>query len=104
MNKIIELGLATKAVASQLFSVIYERSDCDTIAKEEAVDGAVVKTLAVDFANEMPEGEFSPAQIMSFLVEKRHSPRGAMQDLQQWITKMRDEKTKTQRVSSWVKA
>ena len=94
VDKAIELGLATKSVASQLFSVIYELSDCETIAKEEAVDGAVLETLAADFAIEMPEGEFSPGQIMSFLEERRHSPRRAMRDLQPWITRIRDGKTK----------
>ena len=82
--------------------MVYEPSDCDIIAKEEAVDDAMVKVLPADFANGMPELEFSPAQIMSYLVEKRHSPRGVMRDLQQWITKMREEMKKTQRVGSWV--
>jgi chaperone BCS1 len=95
VNKTMELGLATKDMASQLLSIVYEHTDCDTVSEEEAVDDAMVKVLAADFANEMPELEFSPAQIMSILVEKRHSPRGVMRDLQQWIFKMREEKKKT---------
>jgi len=38
--------------------MVYKGSDI--IATEEAVDDAAVEKLAADFANKVPEGEFSP--------------------------------------------
>ncbi|KAK0624757.1 putative mitochondrial chaperone bcs1 [Bombardia bombarda] len=82
VDKRIELGLATKDIAAQILSLIYKRSDCNIIAEEEAVDDATIEKLAADFAGKMPERE-------------------AMQNMQQWIAKIREEK-KTQRAGSWV--
>ena len=49
--------------------MVYKGSDI--IAKEDAVDDVAMDKLAVDFTNKVPEREFSPAQIMHFLVDNR---------------------------------
>ena len=103
MDKKIELGLAWKAIAAQLFSLIYKGSDCGITTEGGTVeDNAIVESLAADFTNKMPELEFSPAEIMSFLVEHRHAPCTAVENVQQWITGTREERARVKRAGSWV--
>jgi hypothetical protein len=47
-----------------------------------------------EFADKVPEGEFSPAEIQSFLVEIRESSRMAVENVEHWMTRTRQEKAK----------
>ncbi len=96
VDKQIEFGLANKDTAAHIFSIIYD----DIPTGEKAECDAEVAKLARDFADKMPKQEFSPAEIMSLLVENRHSPCEAMENMQPWITRTREERAK--RTDSWV--
>ena len=85
----LELGLTTKDINAQLFLRIFGRGALD--GKEGAEDAKFTK-LAVDFANLVPEQEFSPADIQLFLLENRKSPAMAVHNVQEWILRSREEK------------
>jgi mitochondrial chaperone BCS1 len=95
----IELGFADHEVLTKLFRIVFEPLNDDT-------DATQVKSgednLATDFASRVPGMEFSPAEIMSFLLENRQSPHMAMANVAEWITKTREQKEKIKRIGSWV--
>jgi chaperone BCS1 len=91
----IEFQLADKDINSQLFRIVYEPEppeDGGANEKEQLRYG--VEKLAVEFVKAVPELEFSPAEIMSFLLENRHSPRMALDNVQSWVVRTRKEKEK----------
>jgi chaperone BCS1 len=56
----------------------------DEIAKETQVLFNDIAKLAQEFADAMPEHLFSPADIQSFLLERKADPRLALLDVGQW--------------------
>ncbi|KAI9653396.1 MAG: hypothetical protein M1821_007061 [Bathelium mastoideum] len=56
-----------------------------TIAKEDGMVGADnVKELARKFAEALPEGEFTPAEIQGFLLTRRKDPVRAVEEVESW--------------------
>jgi hypothetical protein len=55
---------------------------------------AEVGRLAKQFATKVPELEFSPAKIQSFLLVNKRSPGMAVVNVDQWITKTMKERKK----------
>lgn len=55
-----------------------------------------------EFANKIPEQEFSPAEIQSFLLEYRQSPHMAVENVQEWVVRTRKGKRQMKRADSWV--
>jgi len=53
-----------------------------------------VELLAQDFAAKMPEPEFTPAELLSFLMKYRQSPGEAIDDVEAGVTWIREEKKK----------
>lgn len=86
----LELGLTTRDINAQLFLKIF---GCDTPNEEGKVkEEGKLRKLAAEFADKVPEKEFSPAEIQLFLVANRKSPTMAVQNLQEWIVRVREEK------------
>jgi chaperone BCS1 len=54
---------------------------------EEREDDTTIERLAANFANEVSELVFSPAENLSFLLENRRAPRAALENLQQWMAR-----------------
>ncbi|KAH7010688.1 P-loop containing nucleoside triphosphate hydrolase protein [Microdochium trichocladiopsis] len=80
VDKKIELPNADKDVMFRLFYMIFKQSEGDILdPKQPFEDDETVKRCAGEFAREIPEGEFSPAEIQSFLVEHRGSARVAVE-------------------------
>ena len=50
-----------------------------------------VDRLAKVFAAKMPELEFSPAEILSFILEYRLSPEEVVDNVEAWATRIREE-------------
>jgi chaperone BCS1 len=51
----------------------------------------------------VPESEFSPAEVLSLLLENKQSPKSAVASAEAWVTKVREEKIKKlKREGSWV--
>jgi chaperone BCS1 len=53
----------------------------------EEYDDETIKGLARDFTNKMPEHVFSPAEVLSFLLERKKSPYNAVSSVESWVAK-----------------
>jgi chaperone BCS1 len=107
VDKKVELGLADKEMTADIFRLIFKPVKGDIVLAKDAQsdvltgqDGKVpkatwsqgeeeaeVKRLANEFAAIVPELKFSPAGISSFLVAHKNSPREAIDDVKQLISK-----------------
>ncbi|OAA55785.1 mitochondrial chaperone bcs1 [Niveomyces insectorum RCEF 264] len=95
VDKKIELAFTDKDVIAQLFCLVFKQSEHDIPDHEKPYnDDETVERIANEFANKVPEREFSPAEIQSFLVENRGSARDAVQKVQAWMTRTREERAK----------
>jgi hypothetical protein len=83
----IELPFADKDVTARLFCMVFKQSNDDN-------DSEIVERLANEFADKVPEGEFSPAEVQSFLVENMASSRMAVENVEHWMIRAREEKAK----------
>ena len=91
VDRKIPFGLASKEIIAELFRIVYQHSD-DVTDKEVLVRDDVIEQQAVEFASKVPDLEFSPAEIIAFLLENRQSPSTAVEGVQQWMTKIREGK------------
>ena len=91
----IELPYANKDVIARLFRMVFKPLKDDTSdATELADDEDTIEWLTNEFVEKVSEGEFSPAEIQSFLVENRESPRMAVENVEHWMRRTRQEKAK----------
>lgn len=63
-------------------------------ATAEASDQAEIEAFAEQFADRLPELEFSPADLQDYLLMHKKSPAKAVEGLDSWIEKTRKEKSK----------
>jgi len=78
--------MPTRDVMFRLFCMVFKRLEGNIVDPEQpAKDDETVERYAGEFASEVPEGEFSPAEIQSFLVEHRVSARVAVEKVQEWM-------------------
>ncbi|OAA63264.1 mitochondrial chaperone BCS1 [Niveomyces insectorum RCEF 264] len=103
VDKKVQFRLADKDMATELFYIIYKQSEDDVLEKKErSKANETVERLGRDFVAKVPESEFSPAEIMSFLVAHKHSAQMALSNVQEWVDRTRAEKIKATRTESWV--
>ncbi|KAL2165626.1 hypothetical protein VTG60DRAFT_4090 [Thermothelomyces hinnuleus] len=103
VDKKIELPNADKDVTLRLFCMIFKQLEGDIPDPEQpAEDDETVERYAREFASKIPEWEFSPAEIQSFLVEHRDSARMAVEKVQEWMDKTRAERSKMARADSFI--
>ncbi|PVH98633.1 mitochondrial chaperone BCS1 [Periconia macrospinosa] len=108
----IEFPLADEDVIGRLFFFVYdpqsttvtggdesENDVCGT--KEKAIKDCDLPQLGQEFAAKVPKLEFSPAEILSFLLANKHSPHLAIANVAAWMEKLREERTKLTRITSW---
>jgi mitochondrial chaperone BCS1 len=82
VNKQVTFRLADKDIIAQLFCNIYSHSNDDVTDEGVQVeDDNIVEQLAADFANKVLQLEFSPAEILSFLLENRQSSGIAIENV-----------------------
>lgn len=81
----LQLGLTSHAMNAQLFAKVFSLSPHE--------NNVEVNGWATQFADRVPEYEFSPAEIQAFLIENRESPAMALQKLPDWIDITREEKS-----------
>ncbi|KAK1657659.1 hypothetical protein BDP55DRAFT_684928 [Colletotrichum godetiae] len=70
-----------------LFCTVFEKTE-EELPNADSRDkhNKEVRGLAVQFAAVIPELEFSPANILSFLLANRGSPSNAMTDAERWVS------------------
>lgn len=55
-----------------------------------------LKVIAVEFANKIPDGHFSPAELQGFLLKRKKDPRKAVDEVGLWVdATMRQKASKT---------
>lgn len=81
----VKLGLTTRDINTELFASIFGKSNSDKrkTESEEAKENAMLMQQAADFAREVPEHRFSPAEIQLFLLGYRQSPNIAVQNVRE---------------------
>lgn len=94
VDKKVKFHLADQRMAYQLFSIVFQQPDAeeaDPEVRSENIKAAL--QLAEQFANQVPELEFSPADILSFLLEHRESPSDAVARVGSWVSSSRASNT-----------
>jgi chaperone BCS1 len=122
VDKKVEFGLADRVVMTDLFCLVFKpvkadisspknaqsdvlvgedrkyheasRSQEEEVQKVEGEEVERVERLAEEFAAKVPELQFSPADILSFLLEYRQSPREAIDNMRELISKPTEAKLK----------
>jgi chaperone BCS1 len=93
---------ADKSMIFRLFCTVFKQSDDDYRTSHTLADDETVERLADEFVSKVPEQEFSPAEILSFLLERKRSPTDAVADAKDWVNKTREDGSKLKRENSWV--
>ena len=87
-DKKVEFRLADKEMITQLFYVVFKHLGGDVAYPRKLQSNAlveedkIVEGLAKEFAAKVPKLEFSPAEIISFLLEHKQSPGEAVDNVE----------------------
>ncbi|KAJ5794986.1 hypothetical protein N7457_001585 [Penicillium paradoxum] len=87
-DKKVHFKLADKSVSTQLFHTVFKQLPNQKKCNKE-YDDDTIKALARDFASKVPEQTFSPAEVLSFLLERKKSPVDAVSCVEKWVAKAR---------------
>ncbi|KAL7749545.1 hypothetical protein RI367_005100 [Sorochytrium milnesiophthora] len=77
IDRRVYLGNATRAMASELFVRFYSEHTAQQPTSEEKPHRNV-QEMAADFANRLPNEQFSPAHVVGYLMQYRSDPRAAV--------------------------
>lgn len=58
----------------------------------QEVQGEELSSLAKIFAEKVPDGLFSPAELQGFLLKRKKDPRKACEEVENWVTAMLEVK------------
>ncbi|KAH6670568.1 mitochondrial chaperone bcs1 [Halenospora varia] len=116
VDKKFELGLADKKMTAKLFCYIFKPIEGDVALPKDAQSDVLVRSgenrevheatmspegevkrveqLAQEFAARVPELEFSPAELLSFLIGYRQSPEEVVDNVELWMMRIREERKK----------
>lgn len=92
VDKTIVFKYADKEIVTQLFCTIFKQTPTGYERPPKETEDLTIKRLAEEFAAHIPEEEFSPAKILSFLLGHKHSPADAVNSAQEWVTKQKKGK------------
>jgi len=89
----IGFGLADRGIAKEIYRFMFGQpeSNIAKISQQEGYDEEVERQADV-FAAKLPESEFSPAEIMAYLLRHWHSPAAAIEHCDQWADDLLQEK------------
>ena len=88
--------LTDKKMSSQLFYTIFKQTPEDHRSPERKIDDETIEMLA-----KMPEQVFSPAEILSFLLDRKKSPADAVADVTEWVVQTKEGINQLERENSW---
>ncbi|KFA80180.1 hypothetical protein S40288_10056 [Stachybotrys chartarum IBT 40288] len=103
IDKEVEFELADKGIAKNIFHFMFGQPEQQIVqaSRQKKCDGEV-GSQADEFAAKVPESEFSPAEIMSYLLPHRSCPAAAIEHCDQWVDDLRKEKQgKQRRIEGW---
>jgi chaperone BCS1 len=84
----VEFQLADKEMITQLFCVVFKHSEGDVAHPRKPQSNVLleedktVERLAKEFTAKVPKLEFSPAEILSFLLEHKQAPGEAIDNVE----------------------
>lgn len=94
IDKKIEYKLATKSQARALFDRFFPAESrtkyTDTDSDEKAAQ--MLREQSTAFAEQLPEDEFTTAELQGYLLSHKKDPEGAVKDLMKWIESERAER------------
>jgi chaperone BCS1 len=103
----IEFQLADEEMVARLFCFIYDAELGKSLEGNETDKGKTIEDdeilkRAEEFTAKVPKLEFSPAEIMSLLLANKQSPQQAIDNVDAWIERIREERKRFKRADSWV--
>ncbi len=102
----VEFQLADAEMITQLFCIVFKFAEGDVphqrkikssfLFEENKIveEDKIIEILAKEFAAKLPKLEFSPAEILSFLLEHKQSPEEAIDSVEAWTTRIMEDKKK----------
>jgi chaperone BCS1 len=92
----IEFRLCDRGMITKLFRIVYQPEISEDVPANQK-GKREVDEVAKTFVEMVPELEFSPAEILSFLMENRQSPHMAVSNVQGWMARTREENERAKR-------
>jgi mitochondrial chaperone BCS1 len=98
VDRKVEFRLADEEMITQLFCVVFKHSEGDVAHPRKLQSNVLleedktVERLAKEFTAKVPKLEFSPAEILSFLLEHKQSPGEAIGNVEAWITRIMEDR------------
>ncbi|KAH7114594.1 hypothetical protein EDB81DRAFT_669699, partial [Dactylonectria macrodidyma] len=97
----VKFQLVDKDLAAQIYHFVFEQPDEVGPNRERRIeDQLMLERLADECAVKVPEREFSPAEILSFLIRYRDSPSCALENVEEWVARTLQEKRSKRACSS----
>ena len=81
---------ASRVQARELFERMYIKPP--VIYSDPDLEGGRIKKCATEFAEQIPDGEFSPADLQEFLLVHKRSPEAAVIGVKAWKTEILEER------------
>ncbi|EAQ90064.1 hypothetical protein CHGG_06683 [Chaetomium globosum CBS 148.51] len=102
VDRKLELPNADEDAAFRLFCMVFKgaKGDIPDPKRKAEDDDDTVENYGRQFVRKIPDGEFSPAEIQSYLVEHRGSARMALGKVQEWMDRTRTERAKMARANA----
>ncbi|EED14486.1 metalloprotease m41 ftsh, putative [Talaromyces stipitatus ATCC 10500] len=94
VDKTILFKRADNKIVTQLFCTIFKRTPTGYEQPKKEIDDLAIERLAEEFAAHVPEEEFSPAKVLSFLLEHKNSPADAVSGVHEWEEQRRRKEAK----------
>lgn len=87
---------ASEQQAEEIFLRMYVGAPSTSSPLTKAENPTTVQQLAKEFASQIPEGDFSPADLQDYLLVHKKDPQGAVDDLKAWIEVQYEERKRKQ--------
>lgn len=100
-DKKVHFKLADETTSTQLFHTVFKRT-LDFKQPEERFGDETIDRLAENFASKVPDQVFSPAEVLSFLLERKNSPIDAVNGVKDWVARAKEAASQLKREGSWV--
>ncbi|CAG8321107.1 unnamed protein product [Penicillium salamii] len=85
----VEFPLADRDTIKEIYHYIFGPLMSTSSRNPSSVEGdSLVEIQATDFAQRLPKERLSPAQIVSYLLQHRYSPKDALENIEAWIKTM----------------
>lgn len=85
-DKKVHFKLADGNISTRLFHTVFKQLPNQKQRNKEYGD-KTIDGLAGEFASKVPEQLFSPAEVLSFLLERKKSPYDAVSGVESWVAK-----------------